>query len=310
MQSRPAPSPANPASPAEDALTFDLGRVDAGMLPLVGGKAANLGELIRAGLPVPPGFCLTTEAYRRVAGNAEVGAILDALASASAEGTSPGRSTPETTADLAPRARLAVATAPVPGEVLAAIRAAYAGLGSSTPVAVRSSATAEDLPFASFAGQQDTYLNVIGPDAVVDAVRRCWASLWTERAVSYRAANAIEHRGVLLAVVVQRMVDAAVAGVMFTANPVTGRRGEAVIDASPGLGEAVVSGAVNPDRFVVDVSSGAIRNRGLGDKRLIVRALAGGGTEHVELPPGEKEPCLTDAQVRELAALGPPARCG
>ena len=139
------------------------------------------------------------------------------------------------------------------------------------PVAVRSSATAEDLPFASFAGQQDTYLNVIGADQVLDAIRRCWASLWTDRAVAYRAANGIDPRAVRLAVVVQRLVNAAVAGVMFTANPLTGRRSELVIDASPGLGEAVVSGAVNPDHFVVDATSGAVRERTLGDKRVAVR---------------------------------------
>ena len=121
---------------------------------------------------------------------------------------------------------------------------------------MRSSATAEDLPFASFAGQQDTFLNVVGVDAVLAAVRQCWASLWTDRAVTYRAVQGIDPSTVSLAVVVQRMVDAAVAGVLFTANPVTGRRHEAVIDASPGLGEAVVSGAVNPDHFVVDSATG------------------------------------------------------
>ena len=133
-------------------------------------------------------------------------------------------------------------------------------------MAVRSSATAEDLPYASFAGQQDTYLDIVGADAVLDAVRRCWASLWTERAVAYRTANGIEHGQVLIAVVVQRMVEAGVAGVLFTANPVTGRRRQAVVDASPGLGESVVSGAVNPDRFTVDTASGAIVDRRLGGK--------------------------------------------
>src|SRR5262249_52919541 len=128
--------------------------------------------------------------------------------------------------------------APIPGEIAAAAGEAYARLGEGTPVAVRSSATAEDLPFASFAGQQDTYLHVIGRDAVINAVRRCWASLWTDRAVVYRSTNAIDHRTVRLAVVVQRMVAAEVAGVLFTANPVTGRRRQAVLDASPGLGEA------------------------------------------------------------------------
>src|SRR5262249_53991214 len=139
----------------------------------------------------------------------------------------------------------------------------------------------EDLPDASFAGQQDTYLNVVGADALLDAVRRCWASLWTERAVAYRDANAIDHRAVLLAVIVQRMVPAAAAGVLFTANPLSGRRRQAVIDAAAGLGEAVVSGAVNPDHFVVDVDDQAI----------------------VERRPARSS-VLTDAQVLALAATG------
>ena len=158
----------------------------------------------------------------------------------------------------------------------------YRRLGDQVPVAVRSSATAEDLAYASFAGQQDTYLNVVGDDAVVDAVRRCWASLWTERAVSYRNANGIDHRDVALAVVVQRMVDATVAGVMFTANPVTGTRHETVIDASPGLGEAVVSGAVNPDHFVVDSRSlHRRRPSSSATSGSPCSARAGGGTDHV-----------------------------
>ena len=133
-------------------------------------------------------------------------------------------------------------------------------MGGTVPVAVRSSATAEDLPFASFAGQQDSYLDVIGADAVVEAVRRCWASLWSDRAVAYRSANGISNRDVGLAVVVQVMVDAATAGVLFTANPVTGTRTETVINASPGSGQAVVSGAVNPDQFVLETASGGSRS--------------------------------------------------
>jgi pyruvate,water dikinase len=171
-------------------------------------------------------------------------------------------------------------------------------------VAVRSSATAEDLPFASFAGQQDTYLNIVGEDALLDAVRRCWASLWTERAVSYRIRNHIDPHTVRLAVVVQRMIDVAVAGVLFTANPLTGRRRQAVIDASPGLGEAVVSGAVNPDHFVVNTVSGDIEERRLGDKRVSIQALPGGGTQRIERDGQSEHACLTDTQVRELARLG------
>ena len=217
--------------------------VSAELLPDVGGKAANLGELMLAGLPVPPGFCLTTAAYRRATSPAGLDDVHAALA-ATAPDDLPGL------ARLAAAARRLVLDADVPADIADAVRAAYGALGTDAPVAVRSSATAEDLPFASFAGQQDTYLNVVGVDAVLAAVRRCWASLWTDRAVAYRAAQGIEPGDGALAVVVQRMVDAAVAGVLFTANPVTGRRHEAVIDASPGLGEAVVSGAVNPDHFV------------------------------------------------------------
>ncbi|MEU7816502.1 PEP/pyruvate-binding domain-containing protein [Pseudonocardia sp. NPDC049154] len=223
---------------------------------LVGGKAASLGRMIRAGFPVPPGSCVTTVAYRTVA-DPVVRPLLDA-------GAAP--------ADL----REAVRSAPVPAELAAKIRALADG-----PVAVRSSATAEDLPDASFAGQQDTFLDVEGPEAVLDAVRRCWASLWTDRAVAYRAANGIDDRAVALAVVVQRMVPAAAAGVLFTANPVTGRRGETVIDAAPGLGEAVVSGTVDPEHLVLDAGG-----------RVVERRAGGVG------------PCLSDDRARELAALG------
>ena len=135
-----------------------------------------------------------------------------------------------------------IVTAPIPADVDAALRGAYAALGSRATVAVRSSVTAEDLPFASFAGQQDSFMDIVGADAVVQAVRRCWASLWTDRAVAYRTANGISRREVGLAVVVQQMVDAGTSGVLFTANPVTGTRSETVIDASPGPGQAVVSG--------------------------------------------------------------------
>ncbi|MET8761723.1 PEP/pyruvate-binding domain-containing protein [Lentzea sp. NPDC004782] len=260
-----------------DDYCVDFGAIDGTMLATVGGKAANLGELTKAGLPVPQGFCVTTDAYRVVA-------EADELAS----------TTPE-------NARRTLLETPVPQEIRDAIVIAYRELGDGVPVAVRSSATAEDLPFASFAGQQDTFLNVVGEDAVVDAVRRCWASLWTDRAVSYRETNGIDHTTTYLAVVVQRMVQSAVSGVMFTANPVTGKRDQIVIDASPGLGEAVVSGAVNPDHFVVD--GGEIVEKRLGDKRFLIRSLPGGGTEHVEAGENE-EPCLADGQIHALAVLG------
>jgi rifampicin phosphotransferase len=277
-------------------LVLPFGDLDRASLPLAGGKAANLGELTRAGLPVPPGFCVTTTAYELVAEGAGLDRTLDDLARTPAEDT-------ERLAELAAEARNALLAAPVPDHVAEAIREAYRALGDAAPVAVRSSATAEDLPTASFAGQQDTYLNVVGEESLVEAVRRCWASLWTDRAVSYRATNGIDPRGVRLAVAVQRMVESEVAGVMFTANPLTGRRRQAVIDASPGLGEVVVSGAVNPDHFVVDTRSGQILERRSGDKRVAIRAQRGGGTRRVELEGGD-DLSLTDAQVRALAKLG------
>ena len=286
-----------PPPESDSALVLDFAAIDSGSLAIVGGKAANLGVLTRAGLPVPPGVCVTTEAYRRVAALAGLDAVLDAL-SATAQTDVPRL------AELAGKARAAMLAAPVPAPVARAVAAGYARLGADAPVAVRSSATAEDLPFASFAGQQDTYLNIVGQVAVMDAVRRCWASLWTDRAVVYRATNGIDHRTVRLAVVIQRMVDASVAGVLFTANSVTGRRKEAVIDASPGLGEAVVSGAVNPDHFVVDTATGRILERRIGDKRLAIRSKSGGGTEHIAQATGATEACLADDQIRALAALG------
>ncbi|MBB6406721.1 PEP/pyruvate-binding domain-containing protein [Arthrobacter sp. AZCC_0090] len=289
-------------------LIIELRRIRANMLPEVGGKAANLGELIWAGLPVPPGFCLTTEAYRRALqpGGGLESAFTDIFRDL--ETVDPGDL--EELASLAARARDTVLDAGIPADVEDAVRSAYAALGPESAVAVRSSATAEDLPFASFAGQQDTYLNVVGADAVLQSVRKCWASLWTDRAVSYRASNGIDHAAVTLAVVVQRMVDVETAGVLFTANPVTGRRREAVIDANPGLGEAVVSGAVNPDHFVVDSLTGRITERRIGDRKLVIRSLPGGGTERVDStsvldaagPAGVA--CLSDSQIRALAVLG------
>ncbi|HEX4811489.1 MAG TPA: PEP/pyruvate-binding domain-containing protein [Nonomuraea sp.] len=204
--------------------------------------------------------------------------------------------------------------AEVSGDLRRAVADAYAALGAG-PVAVRSSATAEDLPGAAFAGQQDTYLNVVGEDALIDAVRRCWASLFTDRAVAYRARLGIEEAAI--AVVVQRMVEPKVAGVMFTANPVTGDRAQVVVDANPGLGEAVVSGLVTPDHYVVDAGGGVAFTP--GRREVIVRAKAGGGVIHEEDRGGGGEGDrggggvrrfdagggrLTEAGVRELAVLG------
>ncbi|MBW3602465.1 MAG: phosphoenolpyruvate synthase [Actinobacteria bacterium] len=261
---------------SQPALVLPLEALEADMLPLVGGKAANLGRMTRAGLPVPAGFCLTTRAY-------------------------PGA--PLTGADEPAAIRTRILEAPIPALVEEAVTEAYRRLGTDVPVAVRSSATAEDLPDASFAGQQDTVLGVVGPRSLLDALRRCWASLWSDRAVTYRNRNGVDPAGVSMAVVVQRMIDAEVAGVMFTADPVTGHRGRVVIDAGPGLGEAVVSGAVNPDHFVVGSRSEIVERR-LGDKRVAIRSVPGGGTERVQLRDQRGSACLSQDQVRALAALG------
>jgi len=281
-------------------LLVDFSDIDSTMINAVGGKALNLGIMSSARLPVPTGFCVTTDAYRLV-----IADRLDDLMGKLADATDPG-----SVAAAAEEARRRVLALELPAQLGTAITERYHTLGDKSlegrgePVAVRSSATAEDLAYASFAGQQDTYLNVLGAAALLDAVRRCWASLWTDRAVSYRNANAIDHHSVTLAVVVQRMIDATAAGVMFTANPITGTRHETVIDASRGLGEAVVSGAVNPDHFVVNALDRSIVTRRLGDKRMMITSRPGGGTELHELTSGSSEACLDDEQVLQLVDLG------
>jgi phosphohistidine swiveling domain-containing protein len=268
-----------PARPTAVLPLATLGRDD---LATAGGKGANLGELIRAGFPVPDGVVVTTDAY---AGVVEHAGLAPAIASA--------------TEDAGEALRAAFATVEIPDEIRSALLGACAHLGGG-PVAVRSSATAEDLPGAAFAGQQDTYLNVVGEEALLDAVRRCWGSLWTERAISYRARRDVDPSGVRIAVVVQRMVPAAFAGVLFTANPVTGARDEVVVDASSGLGEAVVSGLVTPDHYVVD-ADGRVRERRRGLREVVVRGVEGGGVEHREEEALEE---LPDAVLAELAELG------
>src|SRR5205823_11253662 len=259
-------------------LVLPLTTLDRTQLSLVGGKAANLGELIRAGFPVPGGFCVTTIAY------ALVSATLEPIWAELAGMRNDDIAHVVTQAELAAAARDAVLQASIPTSITGAITRAYRALGDEEPVAVRSSATAEDLPSASFAGQQETYLNIIGVEAVLTAVQRCLTSLWTDRAVSYRQSLGIDPRTVRLAVVVQRIVDAQVAGVLFTANPLTGKRHQTVIDANPGLGEAVVSGATNPDHFVVNTATGEIIEHRLGDKQVVIRGAAGGGTPRVVQP--------------------------
>ena len=242
-----------------------------------GGKARNLGLLIQHGFDVPDGFCLDTRSFRTA---------LDGL---------PLTGSPE-------QVRSRISSAPMPESLRADVEQRYRALGDDVPVAVRSSATAEDLDDASFAGQQDTYLHVVGFASVLDAVRRCWASGWTDRAVGYRRDRDIADAGVSVAVVVQRMVDAEVAGVMFTADPLTGTRTHCVVEANPGLGESVVSGSVDPDHWVVETSTGKVLTERVGTKQSRVIGLAGGGTRVEELT--HVAPCLHPDQLAELARLG------
>ena len=258
-----------------------VGRDD---LAVAGGKGANLGELIQGGFPVPDGFVVSTEAYAAVVEGGGLAAVI-------ADGL--------TADDGGAAIRAAFADVVIPDGLVTAILEAYRDLGGG-PVAVRSSATAEDLPGAAFAGQQDTYLNVVGDDAVLDAVRRCWGSLWTERAIAYRDRQGIDPGEVRIAVVVQEMVDAEFAGVMFTAEPVTGDRSAVVVDASSGLGEAVVSGLVTPDHYVLD-ASGRVRNYTPGRREVVIRSAAGGGVTRAK---NADATTLPDTVPAELAALG------
>jgi pyruvate,water dikinase len=269
----------------------DLGRAD---IEKAGGKAANLGELLRAGMDVPPGFCILTSAYRAfVAANGLEARIRDALRGARAGDTASMEK-----ASAAIRGAFQAGT--VPEEITVAGSEAYAVL-SEGPVAVRSSATVEDLPDLSFAGQQDTYLNVVGSHALLTAIVDCWASLWTARAIGYRSAHGIPHEGIALAVAVQRMVASEASGVLFTANPLTGTRTQTVIDATVGLGEALVSGKVEPDHFVVQ--EGRIVQRSLGAKAVSVRGNEGGGTRVVTETAQDLQ-ALPDEAILDLARLG------
>jgi pyruvate,water dikinase len=261
-----------------------------------GGKGANLVRLARAGFAVPPGFIITTSAYLAfVDANDLQRSILAVL-----QGVSPDDPASLQAASDAIRERFS--RSKLPPEMAADIKDAYTEL-DSPPVAVRSSATAEDLPGMSFAGQQDTFLNIIGERALLQAVISCFSSLWTARAIGYRARNSIPHAGVSLAVVVQRMVPAEVSGVMFTANPLTGARQEIVIDATLGLGEALVSGLVEPDHYVVDISQGKIISRTLGAKALVIRGKNEGGVEKIT-GPSDGRRALSDDQILALSELG------
>lgn len=267
----------------------------AAVLATVGGKGESLASMARAGLPVPGGFHLTTAAYRRfVAETGAAEAIAEALAQADPADPASLRRAEQRIQPLFTGGEL-------PADVAAAIAEGYAGLGEGARVAVRSSATAEDLPDASFAGQMESYLNVSGAEAVTEAVRRCWASLWTDRAIEYRARVGVDEAEVALAVVVQLMVDARAAGVAFTANPVTGDRGELIVNAAWGLGESLVSGQVTPDSYTV--VAGAVTDTVIGDKAVETLRTAT-GTRVAAVPAARRAAAVLDeTRVLELAGI-------
>jgi rifampicin phosphotransferase len=272
--------------------------IDQTQIAAVGGKGANLGELSRIeGLRVPAGFCVTTNAFRRIMAEApSIDDRLDQLSRLSSDDREAIRA-------LSAEIRRTIEEIAIPDDLAAAITRPLAELGEQAAYAVRSSATAEDLPAASFAGQQDTYLNVVGQAAIFRHVSQCWASLFTERAVTYRLRNGLDQRKVQMAVVVQRMVFPQAAGILFTADPVTGNRKVASVEASFGLGEALVSGLVNAD--VYKVRDGHIIAKTIATKKLAIHAAPTGGTqEQVIEPERQEQPALTDAQVVRLAQLG------
>lgn len=280
--------------------TYVLGfqKIDHTMLAIAGGKGANLGELSRiGGIQVPEGFCVTTEAYKEIiANNTTFNALLEQLATLTA-GNRKGIS------ENCAKIRAVIEGIPIPETIAEEIAGYVKGLGETNAFAVRSSATMEDLPTASFAGQQDTWLNIIGKDAILQHISKCWASLFTDRAVTYRIQNGFDHRKAWLAVVIQKMIFPDVSGIMFTADPVSSNRKVLSIDASFGLGEALVSGIVNADNF--KVRAGKIIDRKVASKKLAVFALKEGGTREQALAPDQQNiPSLTDKEIMELEQLG------
>ncbi len=279
------------------AYVMHFNEIDRTNLLEVGGKGANLGELSKAGFPVPPGFCITTSGYRDfIAASRDMDELLDLL-----DRLKPDQ--PDEISKLGKRIRDHLLTVPIPQTIKASILDAWKTMGEEQAYAVRSSATAEDLPTASFAGQQETYLNIRGADQLLQAVQKCWSSLFTDRAIIYRIKNGFDHRSVYLSLVVQQMVFPDVSGLMFTADPVTGHRNIISIDASFGLGEALVSGIVSADSY--KVYKGQIVKKQIAEKKKAVYPVAEGGTVIRELAPElQGKQALSDDRILELARIG------
>jgi rifampicin phosphotransferase len=272
--------------------------VDKTKLMVVGGKGANLGELSRIeGIQVPNGFCISTEAFKRIIGEtSSINELLDQLSLLKVEDR-------DKIGELSGEIRRVMVGIAIPEDINEEVTRLLSRLGEKNAYAVRSSATAEDLPTASFAGQQDTYLNIIGKKEILKHISKCWASLFTERAVIYRLQNGFDHRKVYLSVVVQKMVFPQAAGILFTADPVTSNRKVLSIDASFGLGEALVSGLVNAD--IYKVRNGKVIDKKISTKKLAIYALKDGGTKEQEIEPErQNRQALSDEQILQLERMG------
>ncbi len=283
---------------------LDFRNVDKGSIASVGGKNASLGEMIKAGIRVPPGFAVTTQSYLSYITESGIkDNIFAILAEMNPEEVDSVNAASEKIQELMKQVE-------IPQDIKGAIEQAYDRLcreceTEAAPVAVRSSATAEDLPTASFAGQQDTYLWIEGKDNVLEKVRDCWASLFTPRAISYRVKNNFPHEKVLISVGVQRMANSKAAGVMFTLNPTDGDRSKVVIEGSWGLGETVVSGTVTPDKFVIDKVIMEISERTISRKHIqCIYNPDGGGTIDTDVREDlQTKCCLEDQEIRELVRM-------
>jgi phosphoenolpyruvate synthase/pyruvate phosphate dikinase len=273
---------------------------------LIGGKGASLARMIASGFPVPPAFTVTTDAYTHFM---EENSLTDAIGEVLRDFD------PMNFADMESRAQLIQGLfngAAIPSRMQEHIYGAYEGLKTAnstaqglSAVSVRSSATAEDSAGASFAGQHDTYLNVMDAESVLDSVRRCWASLWSSHAIHYRQQKGFDHFNVLMAVVVQEMINSVSSGVMFTMNPVTGDHSEIMINSAWGLGEAVVSGLVTPDNILVAKETGVVKETFIAPQTIMIALQPGGGTSQEPVPANRVNACsLTELEIAELVKLG------
>ncbi len=286
----------------QKALVLPFNQIDKEDIPLVGGKGANLGEMAGAGFPIPPGFCVTAAAYRKlITENDLEPKIRTLLSDLNVENTQKLNAAAQKVQNL-------ILRADVPDEITKQVFNLYRRLkpGSKNPlVAVRSSATAEDLPDASFAGQQETYLNIKGEANVIQAVRLAWASLFGARAIYYRASKGFDHLRVALAIPIQLMVQSAVSGVMFSVNPVTNNKLQIVIEAAWGLGDYIVQGVVTPDHYIVKKDGFTIHSRLVSEQTVMEVYQYPSGVKKIKVPPGKvNQPKLTDDQIIKLAKIG------